>query len=69
MRAQLDELQRQYEVNHTEFKRLKALAPDERVRNANEDLYYRMRELFNHPDDTFLDGVLYFLSTRRPIQE
>ena len=28
--------------------------------NANETLYYRMRDLFNHPDNTFLDGVLYF---------
>ena len=28
--------------------------------NANEDLYYHMRELFNNPNDTFLDGVLYF---------
>ena len=60
MRVQLDELQRQYEANQAEFKRLKALSPDERVPNANEDLYYQMRELFNHPDNTFLDGVLYF---------
>ena len=60
MRIQLDELQRQYEVNKAEYKRLKALSPDERVPNANEDLYYKIRELFNHPDDSFLDGVLYF---------
>lgn len=60
MRVQLDELQRQYEANQAEFKRLKALSPDERVPNANEDLYYQVRKLFNHPDNTFLDGVLYF---------
>lgn len=60
MRVQLDTLQQLYEANQAEFKRLKALTPDERVPNANEDLYYRMRELFNHPDDTYLDGVLYF---------
>ena len=60
MRTQLDALQQLYEANQAEFKRLKALTPDERVPNANENLYYRMRELFNHPDDTFLDGVLYF---------
>ena len=60
MRTQLDTLQRLYETNQADFKRLKALAPDERVPNANEDLYYRMRALFNHPDDSFLDGVLYF---------
>ena len=60
MRTQLDALQKIYEVNQAEFKRLKAITPEERVPNANEDLYYRMRELFNHPDDSFLDGVLYF---------
>jgi len=60
MRRQLDELQEQYEANQTAYKRLKAQTPDERVPNANEDLYYRIRDLFNDPDDTYLDGVLYF---------
>lgn len=60
MRVQLDELQNQYEINQAEFKRLKSMTPDECVPNANEELYYRMRELFNHPNDEFLDGVLYF---------
>lgn len=60
MRQQLDELQRQYEANQLAYKQLKAQNPEERVPNANEDLYYHIRELFNHPDDTYLDGVLYF---------
>lgn len=60
MRRQLDELQREYETNQLAYKKLKAKSPDTRVPNANEDLYYRIRELFNHPDDTLLDGVLYF---------
>lgn len=60
MRSQLDELQRTYELNQAEYMRAKALAPNERVPNANEQLYYRMRDLFNHPGDTYLDGVLYF---------
>lgn len=60
MRIQLDALQRLYETNQAEFKKLKVLAPDERVPNANEDLYYHMRELFNHPDGSFLEGVIYF---------
>lgn len=60
MRKQLDELQLLYEKNQAEFKRLKGRTPDERVPNENEELYYRMRNLFNHPDDSFLDGVLYF---------
>lgn len=61
MREQLDEIQRTYEHNQAEFKRLKAITPDDRVENANEELYYRMRNLFNHPGgDEFLDGVIYF---------
>lgn len=60
MRMQLDDLQHQYEENQLAYRRLKAQHPDERVPNANEDLYYHIRELFNHPDDTYLDGVLYF---------
>lgn len=60
MRTQLDKLQEIYERNQAEFKRLKALNPDERVPNANEELYYQMRELFNHPDGSLLDGVIYF---------
>ena len=60
MRKQLDELQEQYEINQITYKKLKARKPIERVPNANEELYYRIRDLFNHPDDTYLDGVLYF---------
>lgn len=60
MRIQLDMLQEIYEKNQTEYKILKAESPDVRVPNANEELYYRIRNLFNHPDDTFIDGVLYF---------
>ena len=60
MRKQLDELQSLYEKNQKEYKRLKTLSPNERVPNANEELYYKMRELFNHPNREFLDGVLYF---------
>lgn len=60
MRFQLDELQRIYEKNQEEYRKLKQLSPNVRVPNANEDLYYYMRNLFNHPDGTYLDGVLYF---------
>lgn len=60
MRVQLDEIQRVYEENQAAYKKLKAQNPDERVPNANEDLYYKMRELFNHPDGSYLDGVIYF---------
>nr|WP_325229481.1 Dam family site-specific DNA-(adenine-N6)-methyltransferase [uncultured Oscillibacter sp.] len=60
MRQQLDEIQCIYEENQRRFRALKEQTPDERVPNANEELYYHMRELFNHPDETYLDGVLYF---------
>lgn len=61
MRQQLDDLQQLYERNQAEFRALRAEAdPEVRVPNANEELYYQMRTLFNHPDDTYLDGVLYF---------
>lgn len=60
MREELDTLQRQYEANQAAFRRLKAEAPERRVPNANEAFYYDMRERFNHPDDIYLDGVLYF---------
>ena len=61
MRQQLNALQQLYERNQATFRALKAEAdPEVRVPNANEELYYQMRTLFNHPDDTYLDGVLYF---------
>ena len=60
MREQLDTIQKTYEKNQTEYKKLKLQRPEMRVPNENETLYYHMRDLFNHPDDTYLDGVLYF---------
>lgn len=64
MRIQLDTLQEAYEENQARFKfaspTLGANSTSEHVPNDNEDLYYRMRELFNHPDGSYLDGVLYF---------
>ncbi len=60
MRFQLDQIQAIYEANQAEFKRHKLLNPDEIVPNANEDLYYQMRALYNNPDGTYMDGVLYF---------
>lgn len=60
MRAQLDKLQYIYETNQATYKTLKAQSPDKHIPNANEELYYKMRELFNHPDKSYLDGVIYF---------
>lgn len=60
MRLQLDKLQKTYEANQSAFKKLKAQKPNEHVPNANEDLYYQMREIFNHPNNSYLEGVVYY---------
>ena len=60
MRKQLDEIQVIYEKNQTEYKLLKEKFPEEKVPNQNEDFYYSMRTLFNHPNSTYLEGVVYF---------
>jgi len=60
MREQLDSLQKLYEANQFRYKELKNKTPDDRVPNANEDLYYKMRDLFNHPNEEYLEGVVYF---------
>lgn len=60
LRKQLNDLQSQYETNQRAYQVLKTQTPQARVPNANEDLYYALRNLFNRPDDTYLDGLLYF---------
>ncbi len=60
MRKQLDALQEIYESNQEEFRKLKNSYPDQRIPNANEELYYRMRHLYNYPDGGLSEGVLYF---------
>lgn len=60
LRKQLNELQAVYEKNQAEYKRRKEETPDKRVPNANEDLYYHMRDLFNSSDGSLLDGSIYF---------
>jgi DNA adenine methylase len=60
MRKQLNALQETYEKNQNKFKKLKLKNPDDIVPNANEDLYYKMREKYNKPDNTYLESVVYF---------
>ena len=61
IRVQLDQLQEIYDRNQLDYKKRKVIAPDERVPNDNEDLYYKMRELFNYPESSkYSDGVLYY---------
>lgn len=60
MRLQLDELQSIYEKNQKEFNLEKLNNPDLYIDNKNEKLYYEMRKKFNYPDNTLLEGVVYF---------
>lgn len=61
MRTELDLIQELYERNQADYKARKASAPDERVPNANEALYYRIRDMYNGKIPAeYLDGVLYF---------
>jgi len=61
VRMQLDELQELYEANHHEYMALKALYPDKRVENKNEDLYYELRDMYNgRTASRYLYAVLYF---------
>jgi len=61
IRTQLDDLQALYEANQKEYAALKAKAPDLRVENKNEALYYELRDMFNHKiEPKYRDSVLYF---------
>lgn len=60
MRKQLDKIQVVYEKNQNLYKQTKQANPNEHIKNYNEELYYKMRNLFNHSDESFLDGVVYF---------
>ena len=60
MREQLAALQKEYDANQVAYESLKKLHPTERCPNKNEELYYRVREEFNHPTGAYLDGVLYY---------
>ena len=58
---QLSVLQKIYDRNQSDFQDLKKLYPDELVINSNEDLYYKLRDMFNHKTQAvYLDAVIYF---------
>ncbi|MDO5124512.1 MAG: Dam family site-specific DNA-(adenine-N6)-methyltransferase [Eubacteriales bacterium] len=61
MRFELDKIQTVYESNQADYKIRKAQSPEERIYNANEELYYIIRDMYNGKvDSEYLDGVLYF---------
>lgn len=60
-RIQLDELQTIYEQNQKEYQQKKSEHPDLRIINQNENLYYQMRDAYNHKTESpYLDSVVYF---------
>lgn len=61
LREELDEIERLYAKNRKEFDALKALHPDERVEDKNEELYYRLRAMFNETEEKlYSDALLYY---------
>lgn len=61
LRIELDEIESVYEANRSAFDVLKALTPDERVEDKNEELYYQLRSMFNDlSPKRYSDTLLYF---------
>lgn len=60
-RKQLNELQRIYEANQASYMELKKEHPDDRVANRNEELYYKIRDMYNHKISCdYMESVIYF---------
>lgn len=61
LRRELDEIELLYTNNRNEFDALKALHPDERVKDKNEEFYYLIRAMFNDTiDKSYSDALLYY---------
>jgi len=59
--AELRALQLIYDENQMIFEREKLMSPDVRVENRNEELYYRIRDMFNGVvEQEYLDGTIYY---------
>ena len=61
LRDELAQLEVVYTQNRTAFDKLKQLHPEDRVEDANEPLYYRLRDMYNGiiPSE-YLDATLYY---------
>lgn len=61
IREELDEIEQLYTINRAEFDKLKALHPNDRVDDKNEELYYHLRDQFNGiKEKEYSDAVLYY---------
>ena len=61
LRGELDELEKTYEQNRKEFDILKKTHPNDRVQDKNEELYYKLRAMYNGTaDKEYSDAALYY---------
>lgn len=57
----LNELSIQYKENRDEFDKLKIDNPDKLIEDKNEDLYYKIRDMYNSLiDKEYTDAALYY---------
>jgi DNA adenine methylase len=58
---ELQEIEKTYLINRRKFEELKTKTPDLRVDDANEFLYYQIRDMFNDLiEKKYSDALLYF---------
>ena len=61
LRKELDELEQCYTANRKDFDALKALHPDNHVKDKNEELYYLLRDMFNGTiNSIYSEALLYY---------
>ncbi|MBQ3689639.1 MAG: Dam family site-specific DNA-(adenine-N6)-methyltransferase [Bacteroidales bacterium] len=61
LRTELSEVEKIYNLNRQQFDNLKALTPNERVEDKNEELYYSLRDMFNGlSEKKYSDALLYY---------
>lgn len=61
MREELAEIETIYKANREDFDELKAQHPNDRVNDANEELYYKIRDMYNGVSNReFSFGTIYY---------
>lgn len=61
MREELFEIEAIYKTNREAFEELKAQHPNDRISDANEELYYKIRDMYNGLCDSELSfGTIYY---------
>ena len=59
--GELDELEKTYGQNRKEFDILKKTHPNDRIQDKNEELYYKLRAMYNGTaDKEYSDAALYY---------